>query len=139
MKKIEMGKKYRTRDGRDAEVARIDLQATFRPVLAIITEPSGKQWAQQFTEYGSPYECVTSPEIPETDDDLVEVSPYADIPIDTPGWARTLPVGIGWTPAYFAGVGDSGRPMCWSRGQTSFTTGQRIGWDEFTTSKPEGV
>jgi len=28
MKKIEMGKKYRTRDGRDAEAARIDLQAT---------------------------------------------------------------------------------------------------------------
>lgn len=65
---------------------------------------------------------------------LVEISPYADIAIDAPGWARH---GSDWLPSYFAGVSRS-RPTVWRGGATSFSAeGQWYGCDEFTTTKPE--
>jgi hypothetical protein len=67
---------------------------------------------------------------------LEKICPYKDIPIDTPGWARIK--GYVWLPRHFAGV-SGGRPLTWMDGMTSHTGYSTISWDEFTTTKPEGL
>lgn len=127
MKKIEMGKKYRTRDGKSVRILCVDSNDPVYPVVGLF---DGKGQPDTWTEHGN---IVVGEE---RYLDLVEISPYADIPIDTPGWAR---LDLRWWPRYFAGV-SKGRPTAWRGGATSFTAdGERYGCDEFTTTKPEGV
>ena len=53
--------------------------------------------------------------------DLIEVSPYEDIPIDAKVLVRSGGLG-NWHRRYFAGVSDSGKPMAWVEGTTSWST-----------------
>lgn len=127
MKKIEMGKKYRTLNGFPVRVLCIDKLGEF-PVVGLVDDRVIESWTADGSVAFS-FNCSESLA-------LVEVSPYEDIPIDTPGWAR---LGNSWTTRYFAGV-LGGRPMTWLGGATSFTAdGDRNFCDEFTTTKPEGV
>ena len=129
MKKIEMGKKYRAMRAGSSVVLTgslrwVDGKKASRPVA----------WEADcgdvyyFDAYGNnDLFC------------LVEIPPYADIPIDTPGWARGS-LDHGWRRRHFAGLAEDGRPMAWDDGTTSHTAdGARETWDEFTTTKPEGV
>jgi hypothetical protein len=115
---IEMGKKYRTRDGRDVRILCVDANGD-RPVVGLINgnvhiwNPDGQYWVNE--EFNS---------------DLIEISPYSDIAIDAPGWARDEGA-IGWSPCYFGGVGGDGKPRAWVK--------QSYVWDEFTTTNPEGA
>lgn len=129
MKKIEMGKKYRTRDGRAVRLLCVDRKHQTYPVVGLVGDP---EILVAWTSNGL-YSIQE-----ERDCDLVEISIYADIPIDTPGWAHLL--GFDWRRCHFAGVDEKGRPLTWLNGRTSFTAeGRRVFWDEFVITKPEGV
>ena len=139
MKKIEMGKKYRTWGGSPVRLLCVDADND-RPVVGLVFDNTLKdinEWLYHWDQYGS-YLGVNDPR-GEDLVDLVEISPYADIPIDTPGWARGYDGE--WVPRYFAGINDAGNPMAWTHGATSFSTddGGVTSWDEFTTTRPEGV
>ena len=123
---IEMGKKYRTRDGRDVRLLCVD-GPSFYPVVGFL-ETSLMSWSSDGR--------FSREQTHEHDRDLIEVSTYSDIAIDTPGWARTVKA---WYPRHFAGVDASGDPMTWDNGATSHTTNDKSVWDEFTTTKPEGL
>lgn len=123
MKKIEMGKKYKC-EGVKGVVRYTDGKRPGYPVL--FETVMGDLY--QCDEYGRSYGSAQ----------LTEISPYADIPIDAPGWARLY--GEEWVPRYFAGIGANGKPTAWEYGATSFSAnGEKTFWDEFTISKPEGV
>lgn len=126
MKKIEMGKKYKAaQTGRTTVLSGnlrwVDGKNPHTPVA----------WESDCGDvlFFDPYGIANL-------FSLVEVSPYADIPIDTPGWARD---GARWFRCHFADIHLSGLPMVWDDGKTSFTTEDQSSWDEFTTTKPEGV
>jgi len=55
----------------------------------------------------------------ENDEDLIEITPYDGIAIDTPGWAE---INKGERVRFnFAGVNSAGNPLVWSNGGTSWT------------------
>lgn len=122
---IEMGKKYKLLD---------------IPVRVRYTD--GKQAGYPVCcedDWGAVY-LFTADGVWRTDNTkrLVEISPYSDIAIDAPGWARYGAEEF-WTPLHFAGV-NRGRPTCWRYGKTSHTAnGDFDIWGEFTTTKPEGL
>lgn len=126
---IEMGKKYRTRDGRNARILCVDGPHERWPVVGCIKGDSSiTMWDTKgmYNVFGYHRK------------DLIEISPYSDIAIDAPGWARS---GKRWYPRHFAGIETtSGLPMAWDVGKTSHTAnGDYNVWDEFTTTKPEGL
>jgi len=56
----------------------------------------------------------------ESPEDLIEVTPYDGIEIDTPGWAFSKD-GIHKFKAYFAGIDKDRNPLIWHNGCTSWT------------------
>ena len=124
---IEMGKKYRTRDGRDVRVLCVDAPGLY-PVRGYLL-PGGQSYS--WKDAGN--DLATQKE---SGYDLIEISPYSDIEIDAKGWARS---GREWYPRHFAGVNAAGQPTTWIDGKTSHTTDGKASWDEFTTTKPEGA
>jgi len=52
--------------------------------------------------------------------DLIEITPYDGIAIDTPGWG--LYDGCAKQPCHFAGINEEGKPLAWLGGMTSWTT-----------------
>lgn len=132
MKKIEMGKKYRTRAGHAVRILCVDRDDKDYPVVGLPKFEIGGEGLIPFTAEGS-YEAGKHSPF-----DLVEVPPYADIPIDTPGWARGADGH--WHRRHFAGVGSDGLPKCWVEGKTKHTSYSCLSYfHEFTTTKPEGV
>ena len=132
---IEMGKKYRTRDGQDVRILCVDGPGN-GPVLGYVLGA-----AMGVLEWDANGVYVQPG--PESAIDLVEVNPYADIAIDTPGWGRDMYDdlnGYNWQALHFAGIDKDGRPRCFVWGCTSHTSeGETLPWDEFTTTKPEGA
>jgi hypothetical protein len=133
MKKIEIWKKYRTRDGRDVRILCIDRNHPYYRVVGLVginDEPC--MWSEDGAFIANDEDMREL--------DLVEITAYEKISIDTPGWARKFsrtPDVNDWTPRYFAGVSKNGRPMCWDGGATSFTAaGRPSEWEEFTTIDP---
>lgn len=108
--KIELGKKYRTRAGADVRLYCTDARGEF-PVVGHILDP---RWSVDvLATWTSTGNAIQAGRV--SRGDLVEVSPYADIPIDavvvTPSGAK----------AHFAGVDDFNAPMVWAEGRTSYT------------------
>jgi hypothetical protein len=67
MAKIELGKTYRTRDGRPARIHAVDIKGESYPVLASIEE-DGREWTYRFSADGRyEYGCNF---------DLIEVTPH---------------------------------------------------------------
>ena len=121
MKKIEMGKKYKVIDTR---TGRLDANGGLKFIdgkrdgVPVVWE-SDEGNLHFFNAYGQSGLFRQ----------LVEIPHYADIPIDTPGWARFNRGN--WEAVLFAGTRSDGRPIAWKR--CDFT------YDEFTTTKPEGA
>jgi hypothetical protein len=130
---IEISKKYRTRSGRAVRILCTDGPGR-KPVIGYwlgedshIEEWHIEEWHIDGSYFYSEKESSL---------DLIEIAPYTDIAIDTPGWVR---VGReGWEPRHFAGVSEQGKPKAWSSGTTSHTSRGYFGvWSEFTTTKPK--
>jgi len=79
MPRIEMGKKYRTRDGREAQIICVDGPDKSYPVIAAIYHGSGTWDPDDFTVNGR---NVTNEEHAE---DLIEVKP------EIKGWVNLYP------------------------------------------------
>jgi len=117
MNKISMDKKYKTRDGNfEAKPLIINMNYDDYPVACLMTSlKDGSQYVAKFSKHGGFYWDDSANSL-----DLIEVSPYADIPID----AKVLV----WysddkkIKRHFAGVSESGKPMAWAGGHTSFTS-----------------
>jgi len=61
--------------------------------------------------------------------DLIEITPYDGIAIDTPGWAVE---NNGFqVERYFAGVDDLGKPLVWWDGRTSWTSDVKYQCENF--------
>jgi hypothetical protein len=68
--KIEMGKQYRTRDGRAVRIICVDRQGSgLWPVIGLLTEKNGKEYTYMWPESGHRYEDNTDSL------DLIEVKP----------------------------------------------------------------
>lgn len=121
-KLIEMGKKYKTRDGADVRILTIDRKHPSFPVVALLfSRISKSETTRVYTKYGYAFADQR------TSSDLIEVSPWEDFKIDekvivwnndNPGRMRNR---------YFAGVALDGRPQTWVNGGTS--------WSNYTRSK----
>lgn len=108
---IEMGKKYKTRDGRSARVICIDREGAC-PVIALIQT--------DFHEAIIPYRADGTHSHHKVSD-LIEVGPYADFKTDEPVMVATAASPNEWWCRYFAGVNKEGLPRTWYAGRTSWT------------------
>jgi len=132
---IEMGKKYRTRDGWPARVLCVDARGTQRQVVAILENPH---------DPGDDFVIRTTMEgrfsgSSESGHDLIEVGHYDDFEIDEPVMVRCHEDAANlWSKRYFAGV-MSGHPSTWDFGATSWSAdnGYRSRWDECRRPTPE--
>ncbi len=109
MPTIDMTKPYKTRDGRPVRLLCTDNTSLVYPVVGVVDDVP-QMWTaggRFFSERESEF-------------DLVEVSPYADWPIDAPIWVRDYS-DCQWLPRHFAGVDDRGTPLAWDSGCTSFS------------------
>ena len=112
MNKIDMNKRYKTRDGEDVRILCTDLDDIAYPVVAV----TGKNNLETYTEYGKWHEDSVS-----NDDDLIEVSPYAHINIDDKVVVWLAPTDTFRHRGHYAGTDKQGKPMIFALGGTSFT------------------
>jgi hypothetical protein len=116
MKEISMDKKYETKDGRTVELAVIKNSS----VYGFLDGISMTKWSV-YGKFHIDNQC-------ESDLDLIEVNPYADFKVDDKV--------IVWDDGdfrrhkgYFAGVHESGKPMVWNYGATSWNAKEKKGFD----------
>ena len=120
--KIEMGKKYRTRDGRKVRVLCTDRRHNEYPVVALVTSFCGTtETLDTFTSNG--FEVTTESE---SNYDLIEVTPYDDFKIDEPVMVRYNDYSE-WERYHFAKVTSDGLPMTFAKGCTSWTQNTSYG------------
>lgn len=115
-KKIEMGKKYRTRGGKEVRIYAVDAGGEY-PVHGAVW--NGDNWDNY--SFSSTGEFITGED---NEDDLVEVGPYDHIKIDDKVIAWNDPdksYGTARRRRYFAGVNEDGKPMVWTNGVTSWS------------------
>lgn len=136
MNKIEMGKKYRTRNGKEVRVLCVDHDSDTYPVVAIIHHSDTDSDIYTFTRDG--HYWFGQAAVPEEDeDDLVEVRPYDRLNIDDPVVVTDYPDGT--SPLYlrhFAGVDSDGHPLAWINGRTSHTEVKTSHWVSCTKFDP---
>lgn len=113
--KIDMNKKYRTRDGRDVEIIAIYDEIN-KPVIGHIKgESNSRCWYLDgiYFSYDDYKDCVL---------DLIEVTPYADFKVDDKVLVLASKNNTVWYKRYFAGLDDDGNPVVFSNGLTSWST-----------------
>ena len=116
---IEMGKQYKTRDGRSVRLLCTDCENKDYPVVAIIAYPCGNTDVYSYTAEGR-YLKDSGPD----EGDLIEYSPWSDVAVDT----KILVRGVGsWIPRHFSHYAD-GFVHAWDSGWTSHTTERRNAW-----------
>lgn len=120
MTKIEIGKKYTTRDGREARILCVD-RVNGNPVVALIGKDNS---VYTYTSTGQWQETPHS----KYDVDLIEVSPYDDFNIDDKVMVQLFTNSQHWHKRYFAGVDSSGQPTAWDSGGTSWSSKGRTAW-----------
>lgn len=117
---IEMGKKYKTRDGLPVRILCTNLQSNGYPVVAAIMQDN-EEGIASYTETGKFIENK------EYGLDLIEVTPYDDFKEDD--------LCVVWNTKeeklfrYFHKVNKSGKASCFNFGKTSFTTDVVTSWD----------
>lgn len=123
---IDIKKKYRTASSEPVRILCVDGPGD-QPVIGI-HDGTVEQWTLNGRFLGRPSKM-----------DLIEVTPFADIAVDTPVWVR-MDRGE-WVPRHFSGVTEEGNPMCFTNGRTSHSAEGLLPseWDEFSLTKPEGV
>jgi len=114
-----MDKKYKTRNGKfEAKPLIINMNNTDYPVACLMTSlKDGRQDVYSFSEYGDFYKKDSNNTL-----DLIEISPYADIPIDAKVLVWNSGFEKGKIKRHFGGVSESGKPMAFDSGETSFTS-----------------
>ena len=129
MNNIEMGKKYRTRDGRPARVLCVDAKGT-QPVIALVSNGNG----ESIVRTSLAGEFYAGDDVHELN--LIEVGPYDDFEIDEPVMVRNN--AAEWERRHFAGISDKGSPMTWNHGMTSWSAAElKSSWDECHRPTPE--
>jgi hypothetical protein len=112
MKKVELGKKYKTNDGRSVELIAI-CDKLGKPVIGIV---DGHSEITQWSIDGRKWKEDTDVYL-----DLVEVAPYADFKVDdkvSVYHANT----DSYTHYHFAGIDDNGNALVFANGESSWTT-----------------
>ena len=104
-KLIEMGKKYRTRDGRIARILAIDLNHIEYPVCAAIFT-NGEKRPSGFTAGG----FYISDEKNKGAFDLIEYNPWSEVEKYTPAWVR-YSANRQWHISMFHGINGNGAPF----------------------------
>ncbi len=131
MNKVSMDKKYEPKNKQfTCEIITISLNNEF-PVAIKCTDKSGHQTIKQYKENGQYYFNMPS------DYDLIEVSTYADFKIDDKVvvWDSASSIKLN---RHFAGISDSGKPMAFAEGMTSFTADcRKTDWDNCELYKEE--
>jgi hypothetical protein len=121
-KLIELGKIYQTREGKPIEILTISAKNTSYPVIALITHEDGQQETIRFTAEGFYNKAGTS------ENDLVEVNPYADFKVGDK--VLVSDNGVDWEKRYFSHVTDDGKPSTFYGGSISRSNiAQTIGWN----------
>ncbi len=115
--KIEMGKKYRTRDGRPVRILAMDIRAP-RTIVIAVMNPEGDESLHTVYPDGNCSAIVGE----QTSTDLMEVSPYDDFKINDPVMAKISSEDENWQRRYFAGVGKSGHPLVFPNGRTRWSS-----------------
>lgn len=114
--KIELGKKYRTKDGYSARILCVDRISELFPVIALVITEDGSESIESYTIDGHFYETSDS-----NCSDLVEVGPWDDYVQDERVYVRHYDYNP-WKKRHFARVQD-GKPATWNDGHTSWTAG----------------
>lgn len=129
-KKIEMGKQYRTRDGRSVRILCVDRGGNNYPVVALI---SG-QLVYSFGETGSFHNEKDCHYL-----DLIEYNPANDLKMDQAIWVKDDDDEV-WYPRHFKGVSDNGLVDCWMDGRTSHTVNHErddfTEWSQWSVTNP---
>ena len=124
--KIDINKKYRTRDGRQVRLLCIDRDAWNKDesVVGLLRDWHYEKiftWMSDgtYNSVGDGAEHL----------DLIEVQPYEDFKIDDKVLVRNTN-NVSWIKRHFAGVDEYGRPFVFKYGMTSWTTSEVDVWDE---------
>jgi hypothetical protein len=128
MSEVSMDKKYKTRHGMTARVVCVDAKGDAKgdqPVIALVLDsPTSTEFVIRTSLKGEFYNGH------EHELDLIEVSPYEDFEIDEPVMVR-VDGNSQWERRYFAGINESGYPLAWVEGMTSWSAdGYKTRWDE---------
>ena len=119
--KIDINKKYRTRDGRSVRILCIDRRSRGGDMVVGLIEKQNHESLMTWNTSGQ-----YSPSC--SGIDLVEVSPYEDFEIDDKVLVSNTN-NVSWIKRHFAGVDDYGRPLVFKYGMTSWTTSEVDVWD----------
>jgi len=112
--KIEMGKKYRTKDGRSVRILCTDLIDDIFTVVAAVKD-NDEEYVERYTNDGRYWSCEKSHR------DLVEVTEWDDFKVDEPVMVRDSE-DTPWMQFHFAGVSDNGVPTVFAGGATSWSS-----------------
>lgn len=126
MKKIEMGKKYKTKNGHDVEILKIGANLLEgRSVIVLIKRPYQEDDVMIYFSDGKCFNNV------DCGDDLIAVTPYDDFKIDDKVLVWDSLNYDNKKKRHFAGVDKDGKPMTFPIGTTSFTYDNEplITWD----------
>lgn len=117
MKKVELGKKYKTRDGFDVEIIAIRPELKDGVIGIMKGEDFVREWATDGTYSHDKEPC---------DFDLIEVPPYANLKVDDKVIVWDDNVGIKYR-GYFAGVNEQDDPLVWDNG-TSWSNSANLNY-----------
>lgn len=117
---IDKAKKYKNKGGLSVEILCTDIVSIYN-IGALVTRPDGTQYVCQYCE-----------------EQLVEVKPYEDFKVDQPVMVRNSLEQL-WKRRYFAGVSNTGLPMTFPDGNTSWSSSGigKISWFECRLPNPE--
>lgn len=128
-KKIEMGKQYRTCDGRNVRILCIDRENKY-PVVGLINNV----YIAGFTETGRFCEDGYL-----SHNDLIEYNPAQELKVDQAIWVRDYG-NEPWTPRHFAKVTEAGKVACWYQGLTSHSARHDVDeiiiWNQWSITTP---
>jgi hypothetical protein len=117
MKKVELGKKYKTRDRFDVEIVAIRPELKDGVIGIVKGEDFVREWATDGTYSHDKEPC---------DFDLIEVPPYANLKVDDKVIVWDDNVGIKYR-GYFAGVNEQDDPLVWDNG-TSWSNSANLNY-----------
>ena len=127
---IDLKKQYRTKDGRPVRLLCNDRRST-QCIVGLVDEGDYElllSWDKDGESAGG-----------SSLSDLVEVSPYEDFKIDDKVLVKSHHA-YEWKKRYFAGVDeDTGQPLTFADGLTSWITNEVISWDECVKAPEEST
>jgi hypothetical protein len=117
-------KKYRTVDGRYAQILCTTVVDDSYPVAALVTDEEGNQVVSRYTSSGK----YLDDHIP-SNNDLIEISPYDDFEVDDKVLVSNT--GHTWYKRYFSHVNEEGVPCTFNGGGTSWSqkSDNTNGWE----------